>query len=74
MRINGPTPQGGDYSEVFYFDSNDNIVSDPDIAVRGVVRECTQEGILISNTWFYLDNKQERGSNDAENTGSRSNQ
>lgn len=67
MRIDGPTPQGGDYSEVFYFDSNDNIVSDPDRAVRGVVRECTQEGILISSTWFYLDNKQERGSSDGEN-------
>ena len=59
MRINEPTPYGGDYSEVFYFDSNDNIVSDPDTAVRGVIRECAQNGDLISSTWFYLDSERE---------------
>lgn len=59
MRIDEPTPHGGDYSEVFYLDSNDNMVSNPDRAVRGVVRECMQDGTLISTTWFYLDNIQE---------------
>lgn len=54
MRIDGPTPNGGSYSEMFLFDVDDNIVSDRGLAIRGVVRECAEDGTLISTTWFKV--------------------
>jgi hypothetical protein len=49
-RIDEQTPNGGAYSEIFYFDNNGN-PSDQDIATKSVIRECTQDGELISETW-----------------------
>ena len=57
MRIDGPTPNGGDYSEMFYLDANDDIVSDPKLAARGVIRECLNDGTLIGTTWFEAGDK-----------------
>ena len=49
-RIDGPTPNGGVYSEIYYFDSNGNPV-DEEKAARCVIRECDKNGNLIHETW-----------------------
>lgn len=49
-RIDGPTPNGGAYSEIYYFDANNNPV-DESKAVRCVIRECDADGNLIHETW-----------------------
>lgn len=48
------TPNGGDYSEIYYFDKDGNVVSEKEKAVRGVIRECKDNGDLICETWFNL--------------------
>jgi len=48
-RIDGPTPNGGDYSEIFYFDNDGNAV-DADHATRCVIRECKKDGTLVYET------------------------
>ena len=45
-RHEGPTPNGGDYSEIFYFDDDDNPV-DKTQATRCVIRECLNDGTLV---------------------------
>lgn len=52
-RVNKPTPSGGDYAEIWYFDSNDNVVSREE-AVTFIVRECTKDGILIRSTRGFI--------------------
>lgn len=52
MRINEPTPNGGDYSELLFFDKNGNIVESEESAVKGVIRECKADGTLVSETWI----------------------
>lgn len=49
-RCNEKTPNGGAYSEIYYFDKDGNIV-DASIAVRCVIRECDENGNLICETW-----------------------
>lgn len=49
-RINGKTPNGGDYSEIFYFDKDGN-AADETAAVRCVIRECAKDGTLLHETW-----------------------
>ena len=49
-RIDEPTPNGGDYSELYWFDSEDNVVDAEEEAVRGIIRECKADGTLISTT------------------------
>ena len=49
-RINEKTPNGGDYSEIFYFDKDGNAV-DETAAVRCVIRECSKDGTLLHETW-----------------------
>lgn len=44
------TPNGGDYSEIYYFDDEGNNV-DETIATRCVIRECTKDGELINEIW-----------------------
>lgn len=51
-RISGPTPNGGDYSELYLFDKNGNEVFDDKKAVRGVVRECKSDGSIVFETFF----------------------
>lgn len=49
-RIDGPTPSGGAYAEIYYFDADGN-PADADKAVRCVIRECDAGGNLIHETW-----------------------
>lgn len=48
-RINEKTPCGGEYSEIFYFDDNNNPI-DAKEATRFVIRECDCNGNLIQET------------------------
>lgn len=54
-RVNEKTPNGGDYSEIYYLDANMNVV-DEEEAVRCVIRECTKSGELIAETWGTVEN------------------
>ena len=56
-KVEGRTPNGGAYSEIFYFDKDGNAV-DETRAVRFVIRECTENGELIAETWGYTENTQ----------------
>ena len=44
------TPNGGDYSEIVFFDDSNNIV-DESYATKCVIRECKEDGTLICETW-----------------------
>jgi hypothetical protein len=44
-RIMGKTPNGGDYSEIFYFDWK---LTDPQKAVRCIIRECKMNCKLVN--------------------------
>ena len=46
-RIMGKTPNGGDYSEVFYFDEDGNL-TDLQKAVRCIIRECKLNCELVN--------------------------
>lgn len=46
-RIEGKTPNGGDYSEIFYFDKNGK-PADKETADKCVIRECLNNGELIN--------------------------
>lgn len=39
--------------EVFWFDEDENIIEDPEKAVKGVVRELDEDGNLIQETWLF---------------------
>lgn len=47
IRINEPTPNGGDYSEIFYFDKHGNKVDEKDAEIC-IIRECKNDGTLIN--------------------------
>lgn len=49
-RVNEKTPNGGDYSEIFYFDKDGNSV-DQENAAKCLIRECSKDGKLIKETW-----------------------
>lgn len=49
-RIDGPTPSGGAYSEIYYFSADGKNV-DEDTAERCVIRECSESGELINEIW-----------------------
>lgn len=51
----GKTPSGGAYSEIFFLDEKHNIV-DSSIATEWVIRECTEDGYLIRETWGFTEN------------------
>ena len=50
IRKNEHTPNGGAYSEIYYFDEKGNSADETE-AVRCVIRECDENGDLISETW-----------------------
>lgn len=50
QRIEGTTPNGGDYSEIYYFDKENNSV-DETKAEKCVIRECLANGELVRETW-----------------------
>ncbi len=49
-RINEKTPNGGDYSEIFYFNDKDE-PADETVATHCVVRECKKNGDLVAETF-----------------------
>lgn len=49
-RIDGETPNGGDYAEIWYFDADGENV-DENEAVKCVIRECLDDGTLVHETW-----------------------
>lgn len=49
----GQTPNGGAYSEIYFFDDNGNIV-DETKATKCVIRECAENGDLIAETWGVI--------------------
>jgi len=49
-RTDEPTPSGGDYSEIYFFDDKDNNV-DETVATKCVIRECKANGDLIMETF-----------------------
>lgn len=50
IRTDEKTPCGGAYSEIYFFDENNNIVDEKE-AVRCVIRECAENGDLLKETW-----------------------
>lgn len=49
-RTNEPTPSGGAYSEIYFFDNDGNAVDEKE-AARCVIRECAENGELINEIW-----------------------
>ena len=41
------TPNGGDYSEIFYFDDNGNPVDSKE-ATKCIIRECKNDGTIVN--------------------------
>ena len=54
-KVIGNTPSGGDYSEIYYFDLNFNIVDEENTS-KCIIRECKSDGTLVKET-FGLCNK-----------------
>lgn len=52
-RIDGKTPNGGDYSEIYYLDKNKK-PCDKGSATRVFIRECTAEGKLVQETYGII--------------------
>ena len=50
--VNEPTPAGGDYSEIYYL-NDDNDVVDSSEAKKCVIRECKADGTLIMEHWEF---------------------
>lgn len=51
-RVEGKTPNGGDYSEIYYQDNDGNPVDESE-ATKFVLRECKSDGTLISETFGF---------------------
>ena len=49
-KVIGNTPSGGDYSEIYYFDSKLNNV-DEKIASKCIIREFKSDGTLVKETF-----------------------
>lgn len=52
-RINEITPNGGEYSEIHFLDSDNNEVEEK-FATNCVIRECTSDGTVVRETWARL--------------------
>ena len=55
-RRDGPTPCGGDYSEIYYLDKDWNSV-DADDACRCMIHECRSDGTLLKETIGIVNNR-----------------
>ena len=56
IRKKGKTPAGGDYSEIYFFDDEENIV-DESVATRCIIRECLKDGTLVQETFGFIREK-----------------
>lgn len=50
QKIEEKTPNGGDYSEIYYFDDDNNLI-DEKLATKCVIRECKKNGELVNEIW-----------------------
>ena len=57
QRINEPTPSGGAYSEIYFFNDAGEPV-DEAVATRCVIRECAQDGALLNEIWGTCNEKE----------------
>lgn len=53
QRVDEPTPNGGDYSEIIYMDDNFDL-ADEDVATKCVILECMADGSIICETFGTL--------------------
>lgn len=51
--IEGKTPLGGDYREIYYF-TNDMMPCEKEMATRSIVRTCKADGTLVNEEIFVL--------------------
>lgn len=56
-RINEPTPSGGAYSEIFFFNDAGESV-DEAVATKCVIRECAADGSLLNEIWGTCNEKE----------------
>ena len=54
-RVDGETPSGGDYSEIFYMDKNHNMVDEKEATIC-IIRECKSDGTLVRETIGFCNN------------------
>ena len=52
-RVEGKTPHGGDYSEIYYRDDKGNVVDESE-ATMFALRECKKDGTLVSETFGFM--------------------
>ena len=52
-RINEPTPNGGDYSEIFYLNYDGDLV-DENVATHAIIRECKNDGTLVNEIFASI--------------------
>lgn len=50
QKIEEKTPNGGDYSEIYYFDDDNNLIDEKQ-ATKCVIRECKKDGELVNEIW-----------------------
>ena len=55
-RLDGKTPSGGDYSEIYYLDENNNL-ADESKAKRCRIRECRADGTLLNEITGFCNNE-----------------
>lgn len=53
-RVEGKTPNGGDYSEIYYQDENGNPVDEAE-AKKFILRECKFDGTLVHEIFGRCD-------------------
>lgn len=56
-KIDGPTPCGGAYAEIYYIDAKGNSVDDPNLAVKAYGCEYDANGNLINETILVVNEK-----------------
>lgn len=49
-RIEGATPAGGDYAEIFYTDDAGN-PAEKESATMCIIRECKKDGTIVNETF-----------------------
>ena len=52
--IRGKTPLSGAYREIYYF-TKDMVPCEKELAVRAIVRECREDGVLINEEILVLE-------------------
>ena len=58
-RKDSVTPNGGDYSEIFYFDEDGNSV-DKEKATKAIIKEYKKDGTLICETFARINRTEEK--------------